>query len=83
MIAERLVLHADQQGHLTGLPTLQPLEEVEIIILRKGAPVPRRHRQRSPELAWRGARLSGDDIEPAIPLEDWGRIFQPDDQVAP
>jgi hypothetical protein len=81
MIAERLVLHADQQGHLTGLPTLQPLEEVEVIILRKEGPMPRRRRQPSPELAWRGAYLSGDDLEPAIPLEDWGELFQPDEQA--
>jgi hypothetical protein len=83
MIAERLVLHADQQGHLIGLPTLQPLEEVEVIILRKEVPLPQRRHQPSPELAGRGAHLLGDDIEPAISLEDWGEIFQPDDKATP
>lgn len=32
-------------------------------------------RQPSPRLARRGARLLGDDMAPAIPLEDWGSLF--------
>jgi hypothetical protein len=35
MLAEKFLLHTDDQGHLIGLPTLPPNEEVEIIVLRK------------------------------------------------
>lgn len=36
---------------------------------------PLRH-QPSPRLAGQGARLNGNDMAPAIPLEDWGDLYQ-------
>ena len=30
----------------------------------------------SPRLAGQGARLRGDDMAPAIPLEDWGDLYR-------
>jgi len=48
---------------------------------RQASPSPRR--QPSPRLACRGARLMGDDITPAIPLEDWGPLFQGDTETHP
>lgn len=34
-----------------------------------------RHRP-SPRLAFRGARLDGDDIEPAFTEEEWGALYR-------
>lgn len=42
--------------------------------VRSAAPAKRR--QPSPRLARQGARLHGDDMAPAIPLEDWGSLYQ-------
>ena len=38
------------------------------------SPAPRR--RPSPRLAHGGARLIGDDLAPAIPLEDWGKLYE-------
>jgi hypothetical protein len=76
MFAEKFVLRTDGQGRLVGLPTLAPNEEVEVIVLRK-EPMPLRPRhQPSPKLAYRGAKLVGDDVEPAIAMEEWGELFK-------
>jgi hypothetical protein len=37
---------------------------------------PPAHRRPSPRLAGQGARLSGDDMAPAIPPEDWGDLYR-------
>ena len=37
---------------------------------------PVRRRQPSARLARQGARLNGDDMAPAIPLEDWGSFHE-------
>ncbi len=75
MLAEKLYLTADQEGRLTGLPIVTPNENVEVVLLR---PEPARTKQRQPSamLAWQGGLLLGDDLAPAIPLEDWGDAFQ-------
>jgi hypothetical protein len=39
-------------------------------------PAPPARRRPSPRLAGQGARLSGDDMAPAIPPEDWGELFR-------
>lgn len=75
MLAERLYLTADQEGRLTGLPIVTPNENVEVVLLRP-EPARTKQRQPSPKLAWQGAKLLGDDLAPAIPLEDWGDAFQ-------
>lgn len=74
MHAEKLILITDGQGVLRGLPVLPPNQEVEVILLmedRKAPSMPHR-RKPSPRLANQGASLQGDDMSPAIPLEDWG-----------
>jgi hypothetical protein len=83
MLAEKFILHSDSQGRLTGLPKLAPHEEVEIILLRKerSASLPR-HKP-SPKLAYQGAKLLGDDIAPAIAIEEWGEIYHRDDATPP
>ncbi len=40
MLAERFILRADREGHLTGLPAFAANEEVEVIVLRKQQPTP-------------------------------------------
>ena len=35
-----------------------------------------RRRRPSPRLAGQGAHLQGDDMAPAIPLEDWGELYR-------
>jgi hypothetical protein len=74
MFAEKLLLHADSQGKLTGLPILSPNEEVEVILLRKEHNPRRTRRMPPPELAWQGAQLHGDDIGPIIPESDWNML---------
>ncbi|MGH8558291.1 MAG: hypothetical protein ACRESZ_12685 [Methylococcales bacterium] len=83
MLAEKFILHTDNQGRLTGLPNLAPNEEVEVIVLRKepGAAFPR-HKP-SPKLAYQGAKLLGDDLAPAIALEEWGDLFRNNDSARP
>ncbi|MBK1642146.1 hypothetical protein CKO12_09705 [Chromatium okenii] len=73
MYAEKLVLKANQHGVLQGLPVVAPHQEVEVILLIADCsePLPVKRRQPSPRLANQGARLQGDDIQPAIALEDW------------
>ncbi len=39
-------------------------------------PMTIRRRRPSPRLAWQGARIHGDDLAPAIPLGDWGNLFE-------
>lgn len=77
MRAEKLILKADQQGVLQGLPIVAPNQEVEVILLMEDrkAPGPPHRRKPSPRLANQGASLQGDDMKPAIPLEDWGTLY--------
>lgn len=83
MLAEKFVLHTDSQGRLTGLPTLAPNEEVEVILLRKERSAPLLHHKPSPKLAYQGAQLLGDDIAPAIAIEEWGDLYHGDDVTSP
>ncbi len=78
MLAEKFVLHADSQGRLTGLPNFAPNEEIEVIVVRKGQAVPLPRHKPSPMLAFQGAKLPGDDVAPAIGIEEWGELFQGD-----
>lgn len=77
MYAEKLILKANPQGILQGLPTVAPNQEVEVILLLadRQQPLLARRRKPSPRLANQGARLQGDDMPPAIPLADWGAIY--------
>jgi hypothetical protein len=78
--AEKIILNADQQGVIHGLPKVAPYQKVEIILLVDDVepavfqPLPQR-RKPSPRLANQGAQLHGDDMAPAIPLADWGAIY--------
>ncbi|MBF0623845.1 MAG: hypothetical protein HQL82_03455 [Magnetococcales bacterium] len=45
-------------------------------------PKPKRRRP-SPLLANQGARLIGDDIEPVLPLEDWGTLYMDTEDPRP
>jgi hypothetical protein len=50
---------------------------VEVILLVADSPetpLPQR-RKPSPRLANQGATLHGDDMQPAIPVEEWGDLF--------
>lgn len=82
MLAERFMLRTDREGRLAGLPPLPPNEEVEVIVLRKEPKEPRPRNLPSPLLAWRGAKLLGDDVAPAFSIEEWGELFQEDGQEA-
>ncbi len=76
MRAKKLILKADQQGVLHGLPVVAPNQEVEVILLmddRKAPSSPQR-RKPSPRLANQGASLHGDDMKPAISAEDRGPL---------
>ena len=83
MLAERFILHTDSNGHLTDLPVFPPNEDVEVIVLRKEPKKPRPRNQPSPLLAWRGAKLLGDDIAPAFSIEEWGDLFQENNSEPP
>lgn len=77
MRAEKLILKADQQGVLHGLPIVAPNQEVEVILLMEDRKTssPAHRRKPSPRLANQGASLQGDDMKPAIPIEDWGSLY--------
>ena len=83
MLAERYLLRTDREGRLAGLPVFPPNEEVEVIVLRKERQSSRPRNQPSPELAWRGAKLFGDDVAPAFTVEEWGELFQEDRSESP
>jgi len=76
MLAEKFALRTDSLGRLIGLPPLASKEEVEIIVIRKEPVSPRSGHRPSPRLAYSGAMLTGDDIEPAFTAEEWGQLFQ-------
>jgi hypothetical protein len=74
MRAEKLILHADRQGVIQGLPTLAPHQKVEVILLIDDqSQIPPR-RKPSPRLAYQGAVLLGDDLAPAFTPEDWDML---------
>lgn len=77
MHAEKLILKADEQGVLHGLPVVAPNQMVEIILLMPDLKTPpsTSRRKPSPRLANQGARLLGNDMTPAIPLQDWGDLY--------
>ena len=77
MHAEKLILKANQQGVLQGLPVVAPHQEVEVILLiaDRQEPRPAKRRKPSPRLAHQGASLQGDDMQPVIPLADWGSLY--------
>ena len=81
MRAEKLILKTDHQGILHGLPVLPPNQEVEVILLMAELThsQPPKRRQPSPRLAYKGATLYGDDMEPALPANEWNMLSQTDD----
>jgi len=66
MLAEKIVAYTDAQGHLTGLPTLQPNEKVEVILLRQD--VPTTARSRNPPENLRGSVLVAKGVDLTAPL---------------
>jgi hypothetical protein len=79
MRAEKFILRTDDEGRLTGLPSLPPNEEVEVIVLHKRPAASFPRHKPSPTLAYQGAKLLGDDLAPAIALEEWGDLFRKND----
>lgn len=74
MLAERLILETDDQGHLLGLPELPPRSRVEAIFLL----LPRldgitTRREPPPELAGK-LKIHGDIVSPVIPEGDWDAL---------
>lgn len=83
MLAEKCIVHTDGQGRLTGMPNLAPNEEVEVIVLRKGPRASCPKHKPSLKLAYQGAKLLGDDLAPAIALEEWGDLYGNNDSAPP
>ena len=69
MQAHRAILETDENGRLSGLPTLPPHARVEVIFLYpETGPVATVRRPPS-ELA--GLEITGDVTAPVIDLQDW------------
>ncbi|HEY5956155.1 MAG TPA: hypothetical protein VIV60_06370 [Polyangiaceae bacterium] len=69
MQAHRAILQTDENGRLSGLPTLSPHARVEVIFLYPEAASVAAVRRPPPELA--GIEITGDVTAPVIELKDW------------
>jgi hypothetical protein len=71
-------VNADGEIHIK-LPRPQQPGRARVIVLleadRDEPPSSKGHKP-SPRLAFKGAKLHGDDIEPAFSPEEWGEIYR-------
>jgi len=70
----------DDQGEIhIKLPQPRPPGPARVIVLfegPEGIPAGRPRHRPPAELAWKGAQVHGDDMAPAIALEEWGDLYR-------
>jgi hypothetical protein len=72
MRAQKIITCTDQAGRLVDIPTFQPMQHVELILLfsdLRNPPSP--HKRRPPEKL-KGILLEKGDILSSAPHDDWG-----------
>jgi hypothetical protein len=71
MVAERVIIEADEKGMLSGLPPVPAHSKVEVIMIVIDTPgVSRRHRDPPVELS-RMTKITGDILSPAVAENEW------------
>ena len=81
MLAERLYLTADEQGHLHDLPTFAPFEKVEVVFLHPESALVNRRQLLS--ALQEGAEIKGDLTEAVFTDMEWAEVEAEWDEFYP
>jgi hypothetical protein len=74
MQAQKIITCTDQAGRIVDMPTFQPMQNVELILLFSDqGNLPPPHTRRPPEKL-KGLLFEKGDIFSSAPHEDWGII---------
>ncbi len=72
MQAQKIVTYTDETGRVIDMPTFQPRQRIELILLYTEDSYPAAHKKRSPPPKIKGAITEKGDIFSSAPESDWG-----------
>ena len=72
MQAQKIITCTDHAGRLVDMPTFQPMQHVELILLFSDQGNSSPLHKRSPPEKLKGILLEKGDIFSSVPHEDWG-----------
>lgn len=72
MQAQKIITCTDQAGRIVDMPTFQPMQKVELILLFSDQENDQPIKIRRPPEKLKGLLIEKGDIFSSVPYEDWG-----------